>query len=331
MEQEQLKVEDGWVPCRTLQLIDAPADALATPAPNHKLAYRDWKPSKVGAEPAPVVFAVHGLTRNSRDFDTVAEALVKDGYRVIAVDMPGRWNSGQPSLHSPHERVPAANYSYPQYIHDIRTLAHHLGLTKIDWLGTSMGGMIGMLLAAQHDSQDVHPVEIGRFIMNDIGPFVPATGLHRLGKYVGKESKFRSMDDVRAYVKRIAQQFGCHTEEEWEKITKYYVRPVMGGGEYEYELHYDPAIASSIPSDPAQFTDIDLWKFWEHVKCDSLLLLRGADSDILPKAVAEEMVKRARFPVRIHEFAGVGHAPALVTDDQIQVVRHFFLEGPAAE
>jgi hypothetical protein len=116
----------------------------------------------------------------------------------------------------------------------------------------------------------------------------------------------RSMDDVRAYVKRIAQQFGCHTEEEWEKITKYYVRPVMGGaeslhgggfpnallaaqthwesvgGEYEYELHYDPAIASSIPSDPAQFTDIDLWKFWEHVKCDSLLLLRGYVHGISP-------------------------------------------------
>jgi hypothetical protein len=207
----------------------------------------------------------------------------------------------------------------------------------------------------------------------------------------------RTMDEVRAYVKRIAQQFGCRSEEEWEKLTQYYVRPVMGGtcsllyvcvcayaqnvvahcgaclqmlvftarqqgGEYEYELHYDPAIASSIPSDPAQFTDIDLWKFWDHVKCDSLLLLRGcasiplhgariglpeawlnekahvvvvvahrADSDILPRAVAEEMVKRARFPMRIHEFGGVGHAPALIADDQIQVVQHFYREGLAAE
>jgi hypothetical protein len=235
---------------------------------------------------------------------------------------------------------------------------------------------------------DVHPFEIDHLIMNDIGPFVPATGLHRLGTYVGKEMRFRSSEELAAYVRRIAAQFGPLTDEEWDKIIKYYVRPIQGGtspparvcsscpfckslamncdqnnrllpagGEFAYELHYDPAIAASIPSDPSKFQDIDLWKYWEHVKCGSLLLLRGcvplspsplrlqwsdsrtlstalpprADSDILPRHVADEMVKRARFPMRIHEFPGVGHAPPLLNDEQVQVVRHFLLSGPAAE
>jgi hypothetical protein len=148
----------------------------------------------------------------------------------------------------------------------------------------------------------VHPFEIEHMIMNDIGPFVPATGLHRLGTYVGRDMQFRSLEEVGAYVRKIAAQFGPLTDEEWDKVAKHYIRPIQGGiprplrfcppilllfgqryvlnisptgGEFAYELHYDPAIASSIPTDPSKFQDIDLWKYWEHVKCGSLLLLRG--------------------------------------------------------
>jgi pimeloyl-ACP methyl ester carboxylesterase len=281
----------------------------------HKIAYIVWMPTPEQPSKGRSLLAVHGLTRNSRDFDAIGKALAKEGYCVIAVDMPGRWKS---------DRLPAANYSYPQYIYDAKSLIAHLGLKKIDWLGTSMGGLIGMLLAAQ----DELPFEVDKLVINDIGPFVPASALRRLGSYVGKASKFRSMEEVSAYVKSVAQAFGCNTEEEWQQITQYYVKPIAGGGEFAYEVHYDPAIASVFPNSDGQYKDIDLWAYWERCKCNSLLLLRGEESDILPKSVAEEMKKKANFPMRIQEFPGVGHAPALLNNEQIGIIRDFLLHNP---
>ncbi|NUB15642.1 alpha/beta fold hydrolase [Azospirillum brasilense] len=267
----------------------------------HRVAYTQW-----GREDAArTVVCVHGLTRNGRDFDALALDLA-DRYRVACPDVVGRGKSGRlanPTL-----------YGYPQYCADMAALIARLGVESVDWVGTSMGGLIGMLLAAQPDSP------IRRLVVNDIGPFIPKAGLQRIADYVGKDPVFEDLAAVESYLRFVLMGFGRLSDEAWRHMAEHSARLRPDGC---YGLAYDPAIAEAFKAQPME--DVDLWAVWDRIRCP-VLVLRGATSDILPAETAEEMTRRGP-KARLVEFAHTGHAPALMTGDQIAAVRDFLLEG----
>jgi len=265
----------------------------------HRVHYLEW------GDPTNdrVVFCVHGLTRNSRDFDHLAAALAAD-CRVLCPDIVGR---GQ-SEWLPHK----TDYVYPQYVADMATLIARSGVERLDWIGTSMGGIIGMMLAAQPGSP------IRKLVMNDVGPFLPKAGLERIGTYVGQPVHFADLDEMERYVRAIAAPFGPLTDEQWRHLTVHSARQRADG---RYEFSYDPGIAEPFRS--PELADIDLWPFWDQVRCPTLVL-RGAESDVLNREDADAM--RQRGPrAKLVEWAGIGHAPALMAAEQIQVVRDWLL------
>jgi pimeloyl-ACP methyl ester carboxylesterase len=260
----------------------------------HRIAYTRW-----GEAAAPrTLICVHGLTRNGRDFDRLAAAL-SDRWRVVCPDVPGRGRS---------DWLPQSDYTYPQYLADMAALIARIGATEIDWLGTSMGGLIGMMLAAQPNAP------IRRLVLNDIGPFLPKAGLARLAEYVGKDPRFASLDELEAYLRRVHAPFGPLSDQDWRHMALQGYRRLEGGG---FGLAYDPAIGPAFLAGGIQ--DVELWPVWDAVRCP-VLVLRGAESDILTAATAAEM--RERGPkAQLVEFPGIGHAPALMTESSIAVVR----------
>jgi pimeloyl-ACP methyl ester carboxylesterase len=187
-------------------------------------------------------------------------------------------------------------------------LIARIGATEIDWLGTSMGGLIGMMLAAQPNAP------IRRLVLNDIGPFLPKAGLARLAEYVGKDPRFASLDELEAYLRRVHAPFGPLSDQDWRHMALQGYRRLEGGG---FGLAYDPAIGPAFLAGGIQ--DVELWPVWDAVRCP-VLVLRGAESDILTAATAAEM--RERGPkAQLVEFPGIGHAPALMTESSIAVVR----------
>jgi len=267
----------------------------------HKVAYTQW-----GREDAPrTVVCAHGLTRNGRDFDALALDLA-DGYRVACPDVVGRGKSGW--LGNP------ALYGYPQYCADMAALIARLGVDEVDWVGTSMGGLIGMMLAAQPNSP------IRRLVINDVGPFISKVGLQRIADYVGKDPVFEDIAAVESYLRFVLMGFGRLPDEAWRHMAEHGARQ---RGDGRYGLAYDPAIAEAFKAQPMD--DVDLWTFWDRIRCP-VLVLRGATSDILMAETAEEMTRRGPG-AKLVEFAHTGHAPALMTDDQIAVVRGFLLEA----
>jgi pimeloyl-ACP methyl ester carboxylesterase len=269
------------------------------PSGFHRLVYSEW-PGPAGAR---TLVCVHGLTRNARDFDAIAEALSAH-CRVISPDMPGRGRSE--NLTVPSE------YNYPLYVADAAALIARLDVESVDWLGTSMGGLIGMMLAAQAGNP------IRRLALNDVGPFLSKVGLERIRSYVGLDPTFPSLEMLEAVLRANYGSFGPLTEAQWRKMTKDSARERPEGG---WGLAYDPRIGDAFKEGPLE--DIDLWPVWEAIRCPTLLL-RGADSDLLTREVAEEMTRRGP-KAKLVEFAGVGHAPALLAEDQIAVVRDFLL------
>ena len=267
----------------------------------HTVAYTQW-----GRDDAPrTVVCVHGLTRNGRDFDALALNLV-DRYRVACPDVVGRGKSGR--IANP------ALYGYPQYCADMAALIARLGVEQVDWVGTSMGGLIGMMLAAQPNSP------IRRLVINDVGPFISKVGLQRIADYVGKDPVFEDIAAVESYLRFVLMGFGRLPDEAWRHMAEHSARQRPDG---RYGLAYDPAIAEAFKAQP--MGDVDLWAFWDRIQCP-VLVLRGETSDILLPETAEEMTGRGPG-ARVVEFANAGHAPALMTDDQIAVVRNFLLEG----
>lgn len=261
----------------------------------HRIAYTLW-----GAEAgAPTVVCVHGLTRNGRDFDALA-ARLEDAFRVACPDIPGRGESAW--LTDPKD------YSYVNYAADMAAFLAHLGAEQVDWIGTSMGGLIGMLLAAQPETP------IRRLVLNDIGPFIPKASLARIAEYVGSDPQFVDLDQVEAYVRRVHAPFGPLSKEGWRRLAHASARPDGAGG---WRLHYDPAIAENFRQ--AAEADVELWAVWDQIRCP-VLVLRGAESDLLTKDTADAMTTRGP-QARLIEFAGVGHAPALVSQDQIDAIR----------
>lgn len=264
----------------------------------HRLSYLEWGDA---ANPR-VLVCVHGLTRCARDFDPLAAALA-DRYRVVCPDMPGRGESGW--LANPME------YATPTYVNDAVTLVARLGVDAVDWVGTSMGGLIGMALAALAGNP------IRRMVLNEAGPVVAAAALERIGTYVGKAPDFPSLEAAERYVRAVSAPFGPHSDAQWRFLTEHVVRRKPDGG---YRVHYDPAIA--VPFDAAApHKDIELWPVWEAIRCPTLVI-RGERSDLL----ARETVARMRTSgprAQAVEIAGVGHAPTLMQPDQIGIVRDF--------
>lgn len=267
-----------------------------SPAGFHELAYTETGKGEVPA------LCVHGLTRNRHDFSELIAAL-KNERRVVAVDMAGRGESDW--LKEP------LSYSYPQYLADITVLLARIGAVKVDWVGTSMGGLIGMMLAA------LPHTPIRRLVMNDIGPFIALDGLDRLKTYVGKEPAFTDKESAELYLRQQYAGFAPMQDADWRFLTDTSLKPAEKG----WRLHYDPAIALNLNAVTAA---VDLWGIWDQVKVPTLVL-RGAESDLLSRKTAEEMTKRGPQAIVI-EYPRAGHAPSLRGAEQINTVRQFL--GP---
>jgi pimeloyl-ACP methyl ester carboxylesterase len=256
-----------------------------------------------GAQDNPrVLICVHGLTRCGRDFDTLAAALEND-YRILCPDVVGRGESDW--------LANKADYNYPQYIADMVRLIARTHVKQVHWLGTSMGGIIGMLLAAQPHSP------ITRMVINDVGSHIPKEALARIGKYMDPKATpvFASVDEAVATVRAVSP-FGPLSDSAWRSMTLNLLKRVPSG----FQFRYDPAIA--LPFKGGELADIDLSPFWNEVHCP-VLVTRGAESDLLLKSTFDEMC--AKPQVRGVEFAETGHAPMFQDAESISQVRAFLL------
>ena len=267
----------------------------------HRVAYTEWGE----ADNPRVLICVHGLSRNSRDFDVLAEAL-QGRYRVICPDIVGRGQSQWMSHPS--------DYSYPQYLADMNALIARVNPGELHWAGTSMGGLIGMMLAGQPNTP------IRRLVMNDVGPFIPKAALERLAQYVGRAPAMESLDDVEQYLRVVMAPFGKLTDAQWHHMAEHSSKQSSNGN---FLLHYDPAIADVFKGAPIQ--DINLWMFWQGVTCP-VFVIRGAESDLLLAETVTQM-KAGRSNVTSLEVPNTGHAPALMDDAQVSAVRNFLLES----
>jgi pimeloyl-ACP methyl ester carboxylesterase len=295
----------------------------------HRVAYVDWgNPSA-----AQIVVCVHGLARNSRDFDFLAGALAAS-CRVICPDVAGRGDS--------EWLADKGDYSFSTYLADAAALIARITApvapvafgtfrrraaanapATIDWVGTSMGGLIGMLLAAKPHSP------IRRLVLNDVGPFISWGSLYRLKGYVASTLSLASLAEVEAHLRVVLEPFGPLTDVQWRHLAEHAAFRRPEGG---YQLRYDPAIGTGmragnadpeLPLGPNFLAGIDLWRTWTEIRCPTLVL-RGAESDVLSRETLRQM-QALRPDVQTLEFDGVGHAPALMSDNQIAAVKDFLL------
>ena len=273
-----------------------------SPSGLHRMAYTEW-----GDRQNPrVLVCVHGLTRNGRDFDALAEAMSAH-YRVICPDVVGRGQSSR--LRDP------AGYGVPQYLADMVTLIARLGVDRVDWVGTSMGGLIGMALAAQEGTP------IGKMLLNDVGPLITLDALKRIAAYVGMDPTWPTFDEALAYVKLISAPFGPLTEAQWWHLTENSVAQRTDG---RWGFLYDPQIAASFKASFAD-QDINLWPFYGLIKCPTLVM-RGAESDLLTRETWQQMGEYGPR-AKLVEVPGVGHAPMFLNEEQISIARDFLLQS----
>jgi pimeloyl-ACP methyl ester carboxylesterase len=271
------------------------------------MAYWEWAGPSADA---PVLVCVHGLSRQGRDFDALARAM-GDRYRVICPDVVGRGHSDW--LRSP------AGYQIPSYVSDMVALLARLDVAQVDWVGTSMGGLIGLGLASLPRPDGVAS-PIRRLVLNDVGPAIRIEALHRIGSYLGKATRFKSLDEGAAYLRSISEGFGPHTDEEWLALSAPLFREEGG----EWKSHYDPAIAlpfAAVTPELVVAGEAALWAAYDQLRCPTLLI-RGAESDLLSAETARAMTQRGPS-ARLVELPGIGHAPTLIHADQIAIVRDF--------
>jgi pimeloyl-ACP methyl ester carboxylesterase len=269
----------------------------------HRIHYTEWGDA---ANPR-IVICVHGLTRTGRDFDDLGQDL-QQHFRVVCPDIVGRGRS---------DWLPAAeDYGYPQYMADMNALIARVtaGIPDalLSWVGTSMGGIIGMLLASKSRSP------IAKLVVNDVGTRIPKTALERLGVYVGRTPRFDTLDALENHMRAVSASFGRLSDAQWRHLTVHAAKQLDDGS---WTTAYDPAIG--VPFRQRPLTDVDLSAYWDAVRCPTLLL-RGAQSDMLLDDDALAMTRRGPC-ARLVEFQGVGHAPMLMSEDQIRVVREFLL------
>jgi pimeloyl-ACP methyl ester carboxylesterase len=185
-------------------------------------------------------------------------------------------------------------------------------VARVDWLGTSMGGILGMLMAG------LPGTPVRRLIVNDVGPFLPKAALERIGGYVGTRREFDDLEALEAYLREVHADFGDLTDDQWRHMARHGHRRLDNG---KFTLSYDPAIADNFKAGPIE--DADMWAFWDAIQC-SVLALRGVNSDLLLKADAEAMTRRGPKAECV-EIEGCGHAPALMAADQVALVRDWLL------
>lgn len=288
---------------------------------SHRMAYWLWG----SADADHVVVCAHGLSRQGRDFDALAQSLVAHGgrpLRVVCPDVVGRGRSDW--LADP------MGYGIPTYAGDMVQMLNQLHATApirtLDWVGTSMGGLIGMVLAGTPGLP--LPVPVSSLVLNDVGPVIQWSALQRIGTYLGQTGRFESVEEAADAMWQISQAFGPHTPGQWLALSQAMVKPLAEGG---FTLHYDPAIAvpfRSLDEQSAAAGQAALWQLYDVLSARTLLL-RGADSDLLSRATAEDMTRRGPKP-RLIEFPGVGHAPTLIAPDQVEAVTRFLLETESA-
>ena len=269
----------------------------------HHMAYVEWGDA---ANPQ-VLVCVHGLTRSGRDFDFLAQALAAD-YRVVCPDVVGRGRSDwlrNKSL-----------YALPQYCADMTALLARLNVETVHWVGTSMGGLIGMALACQPETP------ITRLVLNDVGPVITATSLERIGTYLGAAPRFDSIEQAEAFVRFVSATFGSFSDEQWRHLTVHVTRTASDG---KIEFAYDPGIAQSFREMLAagDGKDVELWPLYDGIACPTLLL-RGETSDLLTHDAALQMAGRGPRATLV-EVPGVGHAPMFMDAAQVAPVRKFLL------
>jgi pimeloyl-ACP methyl ester carboxylesterase len=274
-----------------------------SPSGFHDIAYADWGPLD---DKRPVI-CVHGLTRQGRDFDHLAQRLVAAGRRVICPDLPGRGRSGR--LVNPDD------YALPQYCADVNALIARLNVGEVDWVGTSLGGLIGISLAGFRGSI------IRKLVVNDIGPFVSATGLRRIGQYIGTmPPAFATIEQAEQYFRSTLTPYGDLADAHWRHLTQHSIQ--WDTDRQRYAMLCDPAVAYAFRS--PWFHPLNLWKYWEAIKAPTLIL-HGAKSDLLSADLALEMRKRNPL-ASVFRFDECGHVPPLMAADQIEIVRHFLLK-----
>ncbi len=272
-----------------------------SPAGLHHMAYTEW-----GETDNPkVLVCVHGLTRSGRDFDFLAESLSSE-YRVVCPDVVGRGRSDWLRI--------KALYGVPQYVADMVTLLARLDVETVHWLGTSMGGLIGMALAAQENTP------ITRLVLNDVGPTITAVSLQRIGDYLGQAPRFDSVEQAEAFVRFVSMPFGKLGDLQWRHLTTHVVRRATDG---KFEFCYDPGIAEPFKQDQGNGQDVDLWPLYDAIRCPTLVL-HGALSDLLLPETVAQMAERGPHALAV-DIPGVGHAPMLLDEVQVAPVREFLL------
>jgi pimeloyl-ACP methyl ester carboxylesterase len=270
------------------------------------MAYWEWGDASNRA----VLVCLHGLTRQGRDFDTLARGLI-DRYRVVCPDVVGRGRSDW--LEDP------MGYDFPQYVADMVTLLARLDAQTVHMLGTSMGGLIALGVAALNRSP------VSKLVLNDVGPRLDPAGLARIGGYVGQARRWKTLDEAADALWSISTGFGPHTREQWLALTE----PQLKADGADLVPRSDPDIAvpfKAITPELAAAGEAALWSAYDRVKCPTLLI-RGADSDLLSRATAQEMATRGPRP-KLVDLSGVGHAPTLVQAEQVHVVREFLVSSP---
>lgn len=286
------------------------------PSGSHRMAYWLW-----GDASAPhTVVCVHGLSRQGRDFDTLAQALLARSpapLRIVCPDVVGRGRSDW--LADP------MGYGIPTYVGDMLQMLGqlHAGapVRTLDWVGTSMGGLIGMGICGT--PQLPLPAPVRKLVLNDVGPAIQWNALQRIGTYLGNTGRFDSVQQAADAMWQISQSFGPHTPEQWLALSQAMVKPLPAGG---FTLHYDPAIATpfrALTEADAVKGQAALWAAYDNIRARTLLL-RGAQSDLLHHETALEMTRRGP-KARLVEFEGVGHAPTLMAHDQVEAVASFLL------
>jgi pimeloyl-ACP methyl ester carboxylesterase len=270
----------------------------------HELHYVEWG----RRNSRRVVFCAHGYSGNARDFDFLARELAQDA-RVICIDVAGR--GGSDWLASP------LHYHFGQFLADIDTVIAHAGAEEIEWVGTSMGGLLGLLLA----SRPTNPIR--RLVLNDIGAFVPMDALQHIGRNIHAPARFDSLEALEAHLRHTHRGWGEIGDAQYRHLTRHHARRTPDGG---FNLHYDPQIVrlfQPMPLAPGLF----FWDAWYRVRCP-VLLIRGETSDVFPAEVARTM-REIKPDAQLVEIAGAGHAPSLMAPSQIAIVRRFLAGADA--